>query len=431
MLKTVKSIKKGLQGSILIPPDKSVSHRAVMFSSISKGKCVIKNFSKGADCHSTLNLFKQLGVDINYTDETTLTVSSNGVFKPYADKKGHICRYPCGNSGTTMRLVSGILAGQNFDSVLIGDESLSKRPMKRVIEPLTLMGADISSVDGHAPLTIKGRKLYGIVYHSKIASAQVKSCILLAGLNAEGKTTVTEPYLSRNHTELMLNYLGADIKYNEKEVTISPSELIAKDINVVGDISSAAFFIVAGLITKGSDFVIRNVGLNPTRTGIIDVVNRMGGNIEIHNESLQAGEKVGDIRVHYTENLKACTIEGADIPRLIDELPVIAVLASQADGETIVKNAGDLRNKESDRIKCLVTELSKIGINIQETEDGFIVSGKCFVKGGTELECYRDHRLAMSFYVAGLIAKEEISINGFEWIDISFPEFEELFSQMT
>ena len=417
-----------------IPSDKSVSHRAVMFSSIAHGKCTVRNFSKGADCHSTLNLFKQLGVDIRFVDETTLEIFSDGVLKPFTEDSLSLSIYPysysCGNSGTTMRLVSGILAGQNFDSVLTGDESLSKRPMKRIIEPLTLMGADISSVDGHAPLTIRGKKLHGISYSSKIASAQVKSCILLAGLNAEGETTVIEPYLSRSHTELMLEYLGADIHCDKNRVTIYPSELTAKDINVVGDISSASFFIVAGLISKGSDFAIKNVGLNPTRTGVIDIVNRMGGNIEILNEKLQAGEKVGDIRVCYTENLKACVVEGADIPRLIDELPVIAVLASQAEGETIVKNAEDLRNKESDRIKCLVSELSKIGVDIQETEDGFIVRGKTEIQGGAELESYHDHRLAMSFYVAGLIAKKEIAINGFEWINISFPEFEELFYKL-
>lgn len=436
MIKNVKKLGAPLKGEITIPSDKSISHRAVMFSSIAQGECIIRNFSSGADCHSTLNLFKKLGVDIQFLDEKTLKIISNGTLKPNIDNV-----YSCGNSGTTMRLVSGILAGQNFDSVLTGDESLSKRPMKRVIEPLVLMGADISSIDGHAPLTIHGRNLKGIVYSSKLASAQVKSCILLAGLNAEGQTKVIEPSLSRNHTELMLKYLGADIKSENNEVTIKPSLLTAKNIDIVGDISSAAFFIAAGLIVKGSDFVIKNTGLNPTRSGIIDVVRRMGGNIEIINLHTVSGEEVGDIRVQYTENMKSCCIEGADIPRLIDELPVIAVLASQAEGETIVKDAGDLRNKESDRIKCLVRELSKIGINIEEREDGFIVRGKLGsksrgklggkLKGGSELECYHDHRLAMSFYVAGLICENEIAINGFEWTKISFPEFEELFSRLS
>ena len=425
MLKTVKKLKNGLKGEITIPADKSISHRAVMFSSIAKGNCIIKNFSSGADCHSTLNIFKQLGTNIEFIDDKTLTVKSDGILK-----QSHT-PLDAGNSGTTTRLISGILAGQNFDSVIIGDESLSKRPMKRIIEPLTLMGANIESVDGHAPLTIHGGKLRGIDYSSKLASAQVKSCILLAGLYAEGKTTVTEPFVSRNHTELMLNYLGADIKSDGNSVTISPSELTAKDINIVGDISSAAFFIVAGLIVPKSDFVIKNVGLNQTRAGIIDVVQKMNGQIKILNKRSESGEDTGDIQVQYCENLKGCLIEGKDIPRLIDELPVIAVLASQAEGQTIVKNAEDLRNKESDRIKCLVSELTKIGINITETEDGFIIEGKKQIKGGAELESYHDHRLAMSFYIAGLIAEEEISINGFEWTKISFPEFENLISQLS
>ncbi len=420
MLKTVQKLKKGLKGEITIPADKSVSHRAVMFSSIAKGECIIKNFSSGADCHSTLNIFKQLGTDIEFIDNKTLAVKSDG------NLKKSLTPLDAGNSGTTTRLISGILAGQNFDSVIIGDESLSKRPMKRIIEPLSQMGADIESVDGHAPLTIHGCKLRGINYFSKLASAQVKSCILLAGLKADGSTTYTEPYISRDHTELMLKYLEADIKTEGNSVTIYPSQLTAKDISIVGDISSAAFFIVAGLIVPGSDFLIKNIGLNPTRTGIIDVAERMNGIIKIIDRRLESGEEVGDLRIQYSDNLKGSVIEGNDIPRLIDELPVIAVLASQADGQTIVKNAEDLRNKESDRIKCLVSELTKIGIDITETSDGFIINGKKSIKGGAELESYHDHRLAMSFYIAGLVAEEEIAINGFEWTKISFPEFEEL-----
>ena len=422
MLKKVSISEKPLKGEITIPADKSISHRAVMFSSIAKGECVIKNFSSGADCHSTLNIFKQLGVDINFIDSKSLRIKSNGTLKS-SDTP-----LDAGNSGTTTRLISGILVGQNFNSTIIGDESLSKRPMKRIIEPLTLMGANISSVDGHAPLTIIGSKLRGIDYKSKLSSAQVKSCVLLAGLNAEGSTSYSEPYISRNHSELLLDYLGANIKVNGHTTIISPSELTAKDINIVGDISSAAFFIVAGLIVKNSDFIIKNVGLNPTRSGIIDIVRRMNGNIEILNQYVESGELAGDIRVRYTENMHSCIIEGDDIPRLIDELPVIAVLASQAEGQTVIKNAEDLRNKESDRIKYLVNELSKIGVNIKETQDGFIVEGKSDITGSVELESYHDHRLAMSFFIAGLIAKREIAINGFEWTNISFPEFEELFS---
>ena len=412
---------KNLRGEITVPADKSISHRAVMFSSIAKGKSVISNFSSGADCHSTMNLFKQLGIDIEFIDEKTLSVVGGKLQAPKVPLNS-------GNSGTTMRLVSGILAGQNFESIIMGDESLSKRPMKRIIEPLQLMGADISSMDGKAPLYIRGTKLCGINYESPLASAQVKSCILLAGLNerTEGTTTYKEIYPSRNHTELLFKYLGADIKTEGLTTIVAPSELQAKDIEIVGDISSAAFFIVAGLIVEGSDFVIKNVGINETRTGIIDIVKRMNGDIEILNERTVSGEPCADIRVKYSENLKACEISGADIPRLIDELPIIAVLASQAEGDTLVKDASDLRAKETDRITCLVRELKKIGVDIEERKDGFVVHGrgKSYLKGDAELQTYHDHRLAMSFYVAGLVCENEIAINGFEWINISFPEFE-------
>lgn len=424
MLKKVKKIDKPLCGEITIPADKSVSHRAIIFSSLAKGKSLITNFSSGADCHSTLKLFKNLGVDIRFADEKTVEINSTGkLLKPNTD-------LDAGNSGTTMRLVTGILAGQNFYSKIIGDESLSKRPMKRIIEPLSLMGAEIKSIDNHAPLEIFGKNLQGINYNSKLASAQVKSCVLLAGLNASGKTTFSEPYISRNHSELMLKYLGANIEVKNNSVTVSKSELIAKDIDIVGDISSAAFFIVAGLIVPNSKFIIKNVGINPTRTGIIDVVKRMNGNIKILNKSQKAGEDVADIEVTYSPDLKACEIQGDDIPKLIDELPVIAVLASQANGQTVVKNAEDLRNKESDRIKSVVNELTKIGVDITETEDGFVIN-KSKLIGNAELESYHDHRLAMSFYVAGLICQNEISIHGFEWTKISFPEFEALFEKLS
>jgi 3-phosphoshikimate 1-carboxyvinyltransferase len=356
MIKTVSKTRE-LYGEITIPADKSISHRAVMFSSIAKGKSVISNFSSGADCHSTLNLFKQLGVKAEFLNDKTIQIEGGKLTPSNLDNI-----YSCGNSGTTMRLVSGILAGQNFDSILTGDESLSKRPMKRIIEPLKMMGADISSIDGKAPLYIRGKSLCGMEYSSPIASAQVKSCILLAGVNerTEGTTTYKEIHPSRNHTELLFKYLDADIKTEGLTTIVAPSELQAKDIEIVGDISSAAFFIVAGLIVEGSDFVIKNVGINETRTGILDIVKRMNGDIEILNERTVSGEPCADIRVKYSENLKACEISGADIPRLIDELPIIAVLASQAEGDTLVKDASDLRAKETDRITCLVRELKKM-----------------------------------------------------------------------
>lgn len=412
----VSKLNNGLKGSIIIPADKSISHRAVMFSSLAKGKSIIRNFLYASDCRSTVSVFKNLGVEIEFIDNNILSVASSGSLnKP-------ITPLDCGNSGTTMRLVSGILARQNFDSELIGDASLSKRPMKRIIRPLMEMGADISSETGTAPLFIKGKSLKPIEYHSPIASAQVKSSILLAGLGTEGVTTVVEPYLSRNHTEIMLKYMGADIEFHDNIVKIKKSELRACDIDVAGDISSAAFFIVAGLIVPNSDIIIKNVGLNPTRTGIIDVVKRMQGDIEILDERIVSGEVVGDLRVRYS-SLKSCSISGADIPRLIDELPVIALLATQADGETRITDAGDLRNKEADRISAVVKEFRKIGIEIDELEDGFVICGKQNIQGGNDVEVYHDHRLAMTLYIAGLIAQQEMCVKEFQWVDISLPEF--------
>lgn len=419
----VKKVNSGLKGTVIIPSDKSISHRSVMFSSLAKGKSIINNFSNGADCISTMNLFKSLGVEINRTSEKSLEVISKGILKPLKEE------LDCGNSGTTMRLCTGILAGQNFNSILFGDESLSKRPMRRVITPIELMGGNITSNDGKAPLKIKGTALNGIEYHSPIASAQVKSCVLLAGLHATGKTTVIEPYISRNHTELMLKYMGANITTLNNSTTVEKSELEPRVIDVAGDISSSAYFIVAGLIIPDSDIIIKNVGLNPTRTGIIDVVKRMGGNIEILNQNTVSGELVGDIRVKYSQ-LKGCSISGDDIPRLIDELPVIALLATQADGETIISDAQDLRKKESDRITTITNGLNSLGGNIQEKPDGFIINGKTILKGDKELEVFHDHRLAMTYYVAGLICEKEILIKEFQWVNISFPEFEKLFNNL-
>ena len=423
MDKIVSKITSGLKGEIVIPSDKSISHRAVMFASLAVGKTKITNFSKGADCHSTLKVFSQLGIEYEFLSEQDLIISAIGKLKtPQKDLN-------CGNSGTTMRLVSGILAGQNFNSVLFGDESLSKRPMKRVIEPLSLMGAEIVSNEFKAPLKIYGQNLHGIEYNSKLASAQVKSCVLLAGMNADGETIYTEPYISRDHTERMLKYLGADIQCNGAETTIKRSNLTAHDISICGDISSATFFIVAGLIVPDSDFIIKNVGLNPTRTGILVVVEMMGGNIEILDKKVVSGEEVGDLRVR-TSDLHACEISGSLIPRLIDEIPVIAVLATQAEGTTVIKDAQDLRNKESDRISAVVKELRKFGADIDETSDGMIINGKKELKGDCELDIYHDHRLAMSMYVAGLISKKTVKINEFQWVDISFPEFENLVNKL-
>ena len=423
MQKIILKSQKGLKGSVTIPSDKSISHRAIMFTSLAKGKSIIKNFSKGQDPLSSLKVCKALGIDAEFSNEELIVKSKGKLSAPQT-------QLDCGNSGTTMRLMSGILAGQNFNSTLIGDESLSKRPMKRVIEPLSLMGAKIESNEFKAPLKIYGQNLKPINYFSKLASAQVKSCILLAGMNIDGQTSFTEPYVSRNHTEIMLKYMGANISVNNTTVTIKKSELEPKTIEICGDISSAAYFIVAGLIVPNSKIILKNVGLNPTRTGILEVAEKMGGNVEILDKRNISGEDIGDIQISYSD-LKACTIEGEIIPRLIDELPVIAVLATQAKGTTIIKDAQDLRNKESDRIKAVVTELKKIGADIEETPDGFIINGKTNLKGNTEVETYHDHRLAMSLYVAGLICDKPITINGFQWVDISFPEFDKLFNSLT
>lgn len=430
MQKKVSTLDRHLHGEITIPADKSISHRAVMFSSLAKGTSIIRNFSDGQDPLTTLKIFNQLGIESDIK-ENEIIIKSTGKLKQ------NNLPLDCGNSGTTMRLVTGILAGQKFNSVLIGDESLSKRPMKRIIEPLTQMGAIIEANEYKAPLKITGQDLHAIDYTSQIASAQVKSCILLAGLgvgvnNIEGRngiTSVTEPYLSRNHTELMLKHMGANITTKGTKVSIQKSELAPIEIDICGDISSAAYFIVAALIVPNSKIILKNVGLNPTRTGILDVAQKMGANIKILDKKEVYGENVGDIQIEYSE-LNGCEISSEIIPRLIDEIPIIAVLATQANGQTIIKDAQDLRNKESDRITAVVTELKKLGANIEETPDGMIIRGKCNLLGDTEVETYHDHRLAMSLYVAGLICEKEILINGFEWVNISFPTFEELFNKL-
>lgn len=424
MQKKVTKILNPLNRAITIPADKSISHRAIMFGSLANGTSIIKNFSEGEDPISTLKIFKNLGVDIQQNGTTVTITSTGSLTQP--DKA-----LDCRNSGTTMRLLTGILASKNFNSTLIGDLSLSNRPMKRIIEPLTLMGAEIKSNGYKAPLEITGKNLHPIDYKSKIASAQVKSCILLAGLNTEGKTSFQEPFVSRNHTEVLLKHMGANLTTFGTTTTIEKSELSPIEIEIPGDISSAAYFIVGALIIPDSDIILRNVGLNPTRTGIIEVVKQMGGNIQILDKHTICSEPVGDIRIKYSPNLKGCKISGEIIPKLIDEIPIIAVLATQAEGETIISDAQDLRNKESDRISALVTELRKLGADITETPDGMTINGKKALIGNNIVETYHDHRLAMSLYIAGLVCQKEIVINGFEWVNISFPTFEQLFNTLT
>lgn len=416
---TVKKDFRKMSGIVRVPSDKSISHRAVIFASLANGQSVIKNFSDAADPLSSLEVCKNLGVEI-IRQENKIIINSCAKLKPPSQL------LYCGNSGTTMRLMAGILAGQNFSSVLSGDESLCSRPMKRIIEPLALMGAKIKSNNFTAPLEIDGCGLHSINYSSKLSSAQVKSCVLLAGLFADGVTTFSEPFLSRNHTEIMLKSMGADIQTRENTVSVQKSELAPLNIEICGDISSAAYFIAAGLIVPNSSLILKNVGLNPTRCGILEVLRQMGACVEILNSEYAGGEVVGDIKVSYCENLKSCLISKELIPKLIDEIPLIALLATQADGQTIIKDAQDLRNKESDRISTTVKELKKLGADIEETQDGMIINGKTPLKGGVTVDSHKDHRLAMTLYIAGLISHNEISIKNFEWVKISFPNFLEI-----
>lgn len=420
MNKTIKPMKK-LNGQIKIPGDKSISHRAVMFGSLAKGDTKISGFLTGDDCMSTISCFRKLGIDIDFDGEN-VTVHGKGLHGLTAPTE----TLDVGNSGTTIRLISGILSAQNFDTKLNGDASIQKRPMRRVINPLTEMGANIESTnDGFAPLTIHGSKLHSIEYTMPMASAQVKSSILLASLFADGTTIINEPVASRNHTEIILNYFGANIKNENGVITSTPvEELYAKPINVPGDISSAAFFMVAGLIVPNSHIIIENVGINETRTGIIDALRAIGGEINILNQRESGGELVGDIEVK-SSKLHATTLEGSIIPRMIDEIPVFAVAALCADGTTVVKDAEELKVKESNRIATMSTELGKMGVVITETEDGMIIEGNQKLKGAT-VDSHLDHRVAMSCAIAALVAEGETTILDSDCVAISFPNFYEL-----
>ncbi len=421
----VISSRTGLNGKIKIPGDKSISHRAVMFGSLAKGDTKITGFLKGDDCMSTISCFKKLGIDIEVNDDNVI-VHGKGLNGLNAPKE----TLDVGNSGTTIRLISGILAAQGFDSTLNGDASIQKRPMNRVIKPLSQMGADIESTnDGYAPLTIHGKKLKSMEYTMPVASAQVKSSILLASLFAEGTTTIIEPVASRDHTEIMLNYFGANIKNENGVITSTPvKELYGKNLEVPGDISSAAFFMAAGLVVPNSHIIIENVGINPTRTGIIDALKAMGGYVEIINERKSGGELVGDIEVK-TSSLKATTLEGSIIPRMIDEIPVFTVAALCAEGTTVVKDATELKVKESNRIATMSQELGKMGVVIEETDDGMIIKGNQKLKGA-EVYSHLDHRVAMSCAIAGLIAEGETTIIDADCVGISFPNFYNLLNNL-
>ncbi|WP_031548575.1 3-phosphoshikimate 1-carboxyvinyltransferase [Oribacterium sp. FC2011] len=436
MNKTVKGIERPLRGELTVPGDKSISHRAVMLGSLSEGVTRVKGFLNGADCLSTIGCFRNLGIEIELSDdEKEVTIHGKGLHGLNA----YSGVLDCGNSGTTTRLISGILSAQSFDSELTGDESIQKRPMKRIMKPLMEMGADITSVKGNdcAPLSINGKALHGITYESPVASAQVKSSILFAGLYADGKTTVIEPTLSRDHSERMLRALGAEVSTRmlpdgRAEISIEHCDkLVAPKevLEIPGDISSAAYFISAALLVPGSDVIIRNVGINPTRDGIIEAYLSMGADITLENKRVSGSEDVADVHVRYTEGLHGAEIGGSLIPRLIDELPVIAAVAAGASGKTVIKNASELKVKESNRIAVMVDGLEKVGVKAAETEDGMIIEGQgsgLKICSG-EIDTHKDHRIAMTFAVLALAGSQntEVTLIDGDCINISYPTFYE------
>lgn len=415
-----------MQGELTTPPDKSISHRAVMFSSLAEGKSIVRNFLHAEDPLRTLEAFKQMGVAVeaHNTDsvDNEIIITSNGL---------HSLKDPgapiyCGNSGTTMRLLSGVLSGQPFPTKLTGDASLTGRPMKRVIEPLSRMGSVIESAKGgFPPLTIRGGELKPITYNSPVASAQVKSAILLAGLYCNGQTTVIEPGKSRDHTERMLKACGADIIVNGLEVSIRGAERLSPfDMTVPGDLSSAAFFIVAGLIIPESELLIRNVGINPSRTGIIEILRAMNADIRLQNKREVSGEPVADIYVRHSQ-LNGTDIDGEMLLKAIDEFPILCVAAAKARGNTKISGAQELRVKESDRIASMAAELKKMDVMVEEFEDGLTIEGREDLKPARTAS-YGDHRIAMSMIIAGLTARGETVVSDTDCVNTSFPGFMEL-----
>lgn len=412
-----------LQGSITVPGDKSISHRALMLGSLAEGETTIQGLLVGEDPQSTAACFRAMGAEISELNPEYVQIKGIGLGQLQEPEEV----LNAGNSGTTIRLMLGVLAGQpdRFFTVT-GDRSLRSRPMRRVADPLRQMGAEIWGRSGGnlAPLAVQGRHLNGIHYHSPIASAQVKSCILLAGLTATGETLVTEPALSRDHSERMLKAFGAHLETDPttKTVTVrSGANLVGQAVTVPGDISSAAFWLVAGSIVPNANLVIQNVGLNPTRTGILNILQEMGAQIQIENQQEIAGEPLGDLRVQ-TASLKGCTIGGEVIPRLIDEIPILAVAAACAEGVTLIRDAAELRVKESDRLAAIAKELTKLGAKVIEHPDGLEIHGGSMLQGA-EVESYNDHRIAMSLAIAALVAKGKTVIEGADCARISYPTF--------
>ena len=416
---------KPLRGTLTVSGDKSISHRAVMLGSLATGTTEIKGFLPGEDCLSTICCFRSMGVQIEQNG-SSVKVFGRGL-RELTAPAGIL---DCGNSGTTTRLLSGVLAAQHFNSVLSGDASIQRRPMNRIMIPLRAMGADITSVSGNdcAPLSVHGKQLYGIHFNSPIASAQVKSAVLLAGLYASGQTTVTEPALSRDHTERMLRSFGAKVLTGNFEdrpsVTVTETQnLYGTEISVPGDISSAAFFLVGASIVPGSEVVLRNVGINPTRDGVISALRAMGAKIEVLEVRNEDSEPAADLLVRYAP-LHGTEIGGALIPRLIDELPVLAAAAAVAEGRTVIRDAAELKVKESNRIRTMAEGLSRLGAKVEETEDGLIIDGGAALHGGA-VESYSDHRIAMSFAILSLVTDGEVRISDPDCVNISAPTFYE------
>ncbi len=409
-----------LRGEITVPGDKSISHRSIMLGSLAEGTTRVEGFLTGEDNLATLQAFEAMGVSIRRIGETSLEIEGRGLNG--LEEPNNVI--DCGNSGTTMRLMTGLLAGQSFFSVLTGDQYLRRRPMKRVVGPLMQMGARIAGRHGGelAPLAIQGSSLQPATYNSPVASAQVKSALLLAGLYVDGETTVREPHLSRDHSERMLSWFGADLRTFDGGVTITGRpRLQGKDVTIPGDISSAAFFMVAGLITPGSELLIRNVGINPSRSGIIDILQAMGGQLELLDQKNPSGEPVADILVK-SSVLKGIDIGGELVPRAIDEFPVISVAAAMAEGTTTIRDARELRVKETDRIAAMTSELSKLGASVEALEDGMIITGCEQLQGG-QVTSHGDHRIAMSLVVAALNSTTPVTIDDTECTETSFPGF--------
>ena len=409
-----------LHGEISVPGDKSISHRALLLAAIADGTSKISGFLACNDCLATLACVRALGIEVESTDETSLIVHGKGLY----DLRSPAQPLDCVRSGTAMRLLAGILAGQQFKSVLSGDPQLLHRPMERVVDPLSQMGAIVDTVDGHAPISLRAGNLRGITYEMPIASAQVKSAILLAGLYANSPTTVIQPGPARDHTERMLSAMGAKITVEENRVSISPSELSPLSMNIPGDTSSAAFPLVAATIIPDSKITLRAVGINPTRTGLLDVLSAMGAHIKVERLQQEGNEPLADLVVSESA-LHGVEIRGNTVVRMIDEFPILAVAATQAEGITVVRDARELRVKETDRIATVAEEMRKLGANIEPTPDGFIVQGPSKLHGAS-VSSHGDHRLAMALAVAGMISDGTTQIDDIECSGDSFPGFVDL-----